>query len=810
MIVPGSANPLLLAGGAAKPAISGSLRFRGSATAYLNRTPISAGTSSSVFSISFWAKRGAFGITGYLFDAFQDANNRFYVTFLSDDTIQICQIVSGASTLNFKTTAVFRDPSSWYHFLVSINSGASGAQKCRLWVNGVENTVWTTSLNATFTTATWNTTNQHRIAQYGGGGANCFDGYMSDINFIDGLALTANDFGQFNATTGVWEAKSYTGAYGTNGFKLDFSDNTTTTTLCQDKSGNNNHWTPTNISLANDATYDSMIDVPPVYGLTAGVQPRGNYCVLNPIGNGGNGTVSNGNLSYSSPSWMCVSGTMFFSSGKFYFEARVTSSALSAMYGVINDSFPSSAYASYPGASPYGWALQSSPTGTGKWNNNLSSNLSNDVQALGDVYTVAFDVDAGKIWFGKNGVWYGGGDPSTGANAAYINLTGKLSPVVSGNAASDVVAANFGQQPFKYTPPSGFRSLCSTNLPEPSIVNGAAHMAAVTYTGDGTGTKKVSTGFKPDLVWIKDRTTAYDNHLFDSVRGLNSLVSNDANIEGFYDTHLTSYDANGFTLATGDPRYIVYINKLNDQYISWNWKGGSSTIPTGGTITPTGASVNVAGGFSVIGYTGNGVAGATVPHGLGAAPSLIIIKCRSNAISAPAWIVYHSTLGETKSIELSATSAAVVGNWAWNDTAPTPSVFSLGPSSTLNTSGFTYIAYCWTPIAGYSSFGSYTANASTDGPMVFTNFRPKFILLKNTTRILDWIIYDSSRDLYNTETQQLYPNLGIVEDVGAKIDFLSNGFKIREGSGSGINNTSGDVYIYAAFAENPMKYSLAR
>jgi hypothetical protein len=266
------------------------------------------------------------------------------------------------------------------------------------------------------------------------------------------------------------------------------------------------------------------------------------------------------------------------------------------------------------------------------------------------------------------------------------------------------------------------------------------------------------------------------------------------NVNGFNARRNTTYNQN---------------NIQNTTYVGWQWNAGSgsSTVPTGGSITPTGASINVSAGFSVIAYTGT-VANATIPHGLGATPSLIITKRRTTFTSG--WGVWHTALSGTQYLLLNTTDATLTAATAWNSTTPTSIVFSVGNASFCNGSVDSYIAYCWAPVSGYSAFGTYTANASTDGPMVFLNFRPRFVLLKNTTRALDWITYDSSRDLYNTETQQLYPNLFSAEAAGANIDFLSNGFKIRGASGSGINNTSGDVYIYAAFAENPFRMALAR
>jgi hypothetical protein len=1010
--------------------ISRSLRFRSSASAFLSRTPSVAGNSNA-FTFSFWAKRGALGITGYLFDAFQDANNRFYITFLSDNTMQISQIVSASATLNFQTTAVFRDCSSWYHFIVSINSAASGTQKCRLWINGVENTVWTTSVNASFTTSTWNTINQHRISQYGGGGANSFDGYIAEVNFIDGQALTPSSFGANDASTGVWGPKQYTGTYGTNGFYLPFTNtnstsqnlityseqfdnaawakpaapvapvvtaNTTTApngtttadtvtfsgstthpcfqevtvsvangatittsmyikassgssfllqcailapsaqdgysiitftggvatvspssgfmsstvtdvgngwyritatatnqtgvtaTSCRISIGQGggassifvwgaqmnygsayppyiatvasaqttattnlgadyqiaagggwNNWLSNNISVAANTTYDSMIDSPTNYA--DGGNGRGNYCVLNPISNIGNGTISNGNLSYTSgaAAWKCASGTIFVSSGKWYFEATLTSSSSSAMYGVINNNFPYSGYATYPGASPYGWALQSTTGGTGKWNNNSSTSVDAVSQAANDVYMVAFDVDAGKIWFGKNGTWYGSGDPANGTNAAYTNLTGQISPVISTVSASDIAALNCGQRPFAYTPPSGFLALNTQNLPTPTIANGAQNFDATIYIGNNANNRSITNSalMRPDLVWVKDRSDVNFNILFDSVRGGFSLYSN---ITGAEDNMSSSYGwSNAAPSNTGfvvDKGTNNALNNNSNSYVGWQWKAGGAptvnntagagNVPTAGSVLINGAnstsalagsiaatriSANQSAGFSVVTYTGTG-ANATVGHGLGVAPSMIMIKDRDSSTNGGA--VYHTSIGATKFLKLFQTTTGTDGeatdNTVWNGGSPTFSstVFSVGTSVRTN-SVDKYVAYCFASVAGYSAFGSYTGNGSADGPFVYTGFRPRWVIIKRSDSTSNWFIHDTSRDPFNVSQSNLYAELSSAEDTLAagNMDFLSNGFKSRTGSGSNPN-VSGGTYIYAAFCELPFKTSRAR
>jgi hypothetical protein len=258
-------------------------------------------------------------------------------------------------------------------------------------------------------------------------------------------------------------------------------------------------------------------------------------------------------------------------------------------------------------------------------------------------------------------------------------------------------------------------------------------------------------------------------------------------------------------------QYHPNINEAGDTYVAWNWKaGGSAVTNTAGSISSQ-VSANPTAGFSIVTYTGTG-SNATVGHGLGVAPKMIIVKGRSNVDN---WQVYHSDLTSASyRILLNSNAAATSQPAVWNSTAPTSSVFSLGTGVSVNQSGETFVAYCWAEIAGFSSFGSYAGNGLTNGPFVYTGFRPKFVLIKRTiTTGSSWFIMDSTRSTTNVTTLGLSPDTAGVEFTGSSTtipfyDILSNGFKVR-GTSTGMNSAS-DTYIYAAFAENPFKNSLAR
>ena len=316
----------------------------------------------------------------------------------------------------------------------------------------------------------------------------------------------------------------------------------------------------------------------------------------------------------------------------------------------------------------------------------------------------------------------------------------------------------------------------------------------VLYTGNGSTQSISGIGFQPDWTWIKRRNGATFHLLTDSVRGVTKqLYSNDVTAENTNSSHITSFDSNGFSLGSaGD------VNSSSDTFVSWNWlAGGSASSNTDGDITST-VSANTTSGFSIVSYTGNGGT-ATVGHGLGVVPKMIIAKRRSETGN---WDIYNSNLGNNKSIFLNTTDASFTDN-TWNSTTPTSSVFTVG-NNNVNRSGTTLIAYCFAEKKGFSKFGSYTGNGSTDGTFVYTGFKPAFVLAKKTNeQFTSWIILDNKRaNSFNPIEKRIFANLSNAEDSSSNYcDLVSNGFKFRT-SDNNANDTD-DSYIYMAFAESP-------
>lgn len=795
--------------------LSRSLRFRSSASASLSRTPASAGNRQK-WTWSGWIKRGALGTNNCFFS---QGNNIFVARFNNNtDVLEVYDVTGGPYQLQLITSQVFRDPSAWYHLVIATDTTqATASNRVKIYLNGTQITAFST---ATYYSQNYNTevnttdvTNIGALAFVG----QYFDGYLTEINFVDGSQLTPSSFGSTNSVTGVWQPARYTGTYGTNGFYLPFTDNSALTTssnvgLGKDFSGNGNYWTTNNISITAGVTYDSMTDVPTLTSATAA-----NYCVANAVNAPTNSAITNGNLTVDgggSAQYSFAQSTFALPSGTYYFEATLsTATATSNGLGLLLPTV-SKNITTYSTSGVYAINWGNTNQISSITNGGTAVTISTTNWANGDIIQVAYNATNGNIWFGRNGTYYpatnGGtvGSPAANTNPTVVGVAG-LTPTAINYGNGTKWDLNFGQRPFAYTPPTGFVALNTYNLPTSTIVKGNTVMDATLYTGTLLSNSITNAaGFKPDLVWLKSRSAATDHELTDSVRGVTkSLTSNSTAAEATDVQGLTAFNSNGFTVGTN-----LNYNNLAATYVGWQWQAGqgTNTTNTSGTITST-VSVNASAGFSVVTYTGTGVNGATVGHGLGVAPSWIIVKSRS--ASGQDWRVYTATVGNTGVVSLNTTDAAVTGQSGfWNNTSPTSSVFSLGSSASTNGNGTTYVAYCWASIAGFSAFGSYTANGVADGPFIYTGFRPKFIMVKNyEANNTNWTMLDTSRDTYNGMQNVLLAESSAAETTGSTppyCDAVANGFKLR--SGNAYMNYSTSKYIYMAFAENPFKNALAR
>jgi hypothetical protein len=772
----------------------------------LNRTP-ATDTNRRTYTFSFWYKRGTLNSGANIgIGCVGSSSSNCQRIMFSLDSLRFDQVVGGTVTGALVTTQVFRDPSAWYHIVIACDTTqATAANRWKIYVNGSQVTSFSTATYiAQNDQGYYNTTVAHVWGYADPTPTYYADGYMAEVNFVDGQQLTPSSFGSTNSTTGVWQPAKYTSTYGTNGFYLPFTDNSALTTssnvgLGKDFSGNANYWVTNNISLTAGVTYDSMTDVPTLTSATAA-----NFAVLNPLNKAANDTISNANFLFTGGTSGAIGfcpATIGVSSGKWYWEVTYGSAVASggAYVGIVTTTTQNSGnFGAGQFAGGYDYNLR-----TGQKYNNGTSTAYGATATTGDIIGVALDLDGGTLTYYKN---------NTSQGTAFTSLSGTFAPEVGHDDYRDpAFSINFGQRPFSYTPPSGYVALNTYNLPASTVPNGASYMAATLYTGTGASLTVANTvgsaSFQPDLVWIKSRSAATDHKLTDVVRGVTkALISNTTGAETTDTNGLTAFGSTGFTVGT-DTNY----NNSATTYAAWNWKaGGTGVSNTNGTITST-VSANTTSGCSVIKYISNGTNGATVGHGLGVAPSLVIVKCTYTG-TTQAWAVYHASLGATQYLTLQSTDAATTSSAYWNNTAPSSSVFTIGTSNdvNINSSVYTYAAYCFAAIKGFSAFGSYTGNGSTDGPFVYLGFRPRFVMVKRTDSTGDWQILDSSRSTYNAADARLIADLNIAEinNTGGNTDFLSNGFKFKNVNGD--DNASGGTFIYAAFAESPFQNSLAR
>jgi hypothetical protein len=783
-----------------------SARFNDNDSAYLYRTPSSSGSQDAT-TISVWVKRGNQGIYSSIFwqgnSADGNHNNSTYAYWNTDNSIQFISETSGSAVGRVETTPLYRDSSGWYHLVFVYDSAnATANDRMRIYVNGERvtaldiNTMPSQNADSQF-----NRTD--RILRLGGsaGSATAYfaDCYFSQYVLVDGQALDPTSFGE--SKNGIWVPKDVSGlTFGTNGFYLDFADSSA---LGNDVSGNNNDFTSSGLTSS-----DQMADT-----------PTNNFATLNPLARvAGEHTFSDGNMvdqhTCGLAEWHIICGTIALpSTGKYYWETSVTT-GIYLICGLVKstyqfNSMPATGY-QYIGLNT---ELYNQGFGYGYDGSTRDSTSGSSVSVAtgttfttNDVIGIAVDMDNKTIAFYKNNTLVTTLTPNT------FTDDDSWVPAFCTYNVNDVVTVNFGQLGFTYTPPTDFLALSTANLPEPTIGPNSTTktdevFAPILYTGNGTSQSISTLEFQPDFTWIKDRDTAYNHMLFDVLRGATKyLNSNTINAEATDAQSLSSFNSNGFSVGNN-----VAVNTNTEDYVAWNWKAnGSGVSNTDGSITST-VSANQDAGISIVSYTGNNSASATVGHGLSSSAAMILLKDRD--VGNNNWRAWHKDLTTNYWMYLNLTnaqaSAALDGGLRNVDS----STFGFINGTTqgveaVNRTGGEFIAYCFSEVEGFSSFGSYTGNGSSDGPMIFTGMRPAFVIVKQSNVARGWYIFDSARDTYNAVDDYLRADDSAAEANLDSYDFLSNGFKLRNNNAS--FNQSGGTYIYMAFAENPFKYSNAR
>ena len=812
--------------------LANSLRFNDDDASILYRTPSSTGNQKT-FTWSGWVKRGNISTAQYILSAWQDGSNHFQMGFVNSsgtaaDTLRVYAYTS-AFTFQYVTNAMFRDISSWFHLLLSVDTTqAAAGDRVKIYVNGNQITSFSTLTNPNQNVDCFVNKNiMHNLGRQVDSGSHYFDGYLSDVHLIDGQALTPTSFAE--EYYGVWAPKAYSGSYGTNGFKLNFANSAD---IGNDVSGQNNDWTSTNFG-----TFDVFPDSPTI-----------NFCTLNPLTKrrdvSNNVTFYQGNLGAVYPNaggnQTYSFGTHSMSSGKWYYEVYMFATGSNTTVGIgsqLDADASGSNHVIYRN------------TGDVSTNAGGSSSGNGASYANGDVVGCAFDLDNGTVKFYKNGALQ--------STITGISTTTTYMPYVRGTT-SEQILTNFGQDStfsgtisaasnadangignFKYTVPSDHLAICSKNFAESTINTSLDdrpedYFNTVLNTGNGAAGSFTGVGFQPDFVWAKNRTNAYYNELWDAIRGVNStLFSNDTSAQDTTTNRLVSFDSDGFSYGTSSN---LYVNSTNS--VAWCWKAGgtptasnsntsgamtansvslngtlqSSYTPSGSpTQYPTKMSINTKAGFSIVGWTGAGAI-RTLPHGLNSTPEMMILR----GLDARVWSVYHKNIANAGYyMQLNSSNAQSADGAMFNSTAPDANLFTIGTYNYVN--NVNYIGYFWHSVPGYSRIGFYQSSGFADGVFVELGFKPAWIMIKSATAGRNWTIWDNVRGHANSvgagsnpNTTTLFANAANAEthNTGYAVDFTANGFKTR-GQGGEINTTN-EKMMFMAFAEDPFKYSEAK
>ncbi|MGY8734268.1 MAG: DUF7483 domain-containing protein, partial [Pirellulales bacterium] len=548
--------------------IDQSIRFNDDDSAHLVAT-LGSASDGDKFTISAWVKRGNLGTDATIFSGGTSSSNDSLLKFETDNTLRFYDLQTSFKW-NYITTALFRDPSAWYHIVAVVDlAGETTANRVKIYVNGVRITSFSTESQAPlFMTPVINSAVTHAWGRDEGNDNQYFDGYIAEMNFVDGLALTPTSFGETN-DDGVWIPKAYSGAYGNNGFFIDGRDSSD---LGDDESGNGNDFTSS--GLAAD---DQVVDT-----------PTDNYATLNPLNTVAPVVLSNGNLSgtYAGGAYQtATSGTISVNSGKWYWEvnvATVGASYIGLALADIRILGLEGTNTTFNSGDAYVYGM------SGHKFNGFTAVAYGATYTSGDVVGVAFDADAGTLTFYKN---------NSSQGVAYTGLTSGPYMFIDFLYSGAVHNVNFGQLGFTYTPPTGFSALSTANLPTPTITDGSTAFQTTLYTGNGTAigsgglavSQSENSTFQPDLVWIKRRNSTVQHALTDAVRGVTKELNSDAfTAESTVAEGLTTFGSSGFTVGS-DASY----NTSSAPYVAWQWKAnGSGSSNEDGSINTTATSVN--------------------------------------------------------------------------------------------------------------------------------------------------------------------------------------------------------------------------
>ena len=846
-----------------------SLRFDSEDTAYLYRTN-SSNSNKRKFTWSGWLKKSVvFTSTATANQTIvlgggasnTDPNDSLYFDAQAVGSLNMNRLssyyymgnASGYVDYSEETTRVFEDPSAWFHVVLAVDTTQSTASnRIRYYINGTEQT----SKTQYYGQVPQNTDlsiNDNVLQNIGRsiniGDSRTFNGYMAEINFVDGFQYDPSYFGE--TKNGIWIAKKYTGSYGTNGYRLNFkstdlnvsggavsdprgSGTNLPNNSIADASGQGNHWTISGVG-AEDFVEDS---------------PENNFATLNSFIKAHTAlTYLKGNLKITRGSvdaYSLAMSTLAVKTGKWYAELRPQGTITSGnhMVGVCVTNVKDQS-----SGDPYlqNGQINYVALGNGHVDDGGSINAStfsgSTSFGAGDIVGVALDLDSSTrtVKFYKNN--------SLVNTSSYGNLSSEFDDEHIGFMSiffgTNTCMWNFGQDStfagqisaggnadgngigdFAYSPPSGHLALCTANFSDDnfatigpsSATRGIDHFGTLTYTSDGNAVNIVSgandnngtaiggeINFSPDWVWIKRRNASNNHQVFDTIRGTNVLVPNENGNQSDYSSYFAFLSSsNGFRL----PAASANMNANGGTYVAWNWLagGGSSVTNNDGSIAST-VSANTTAGFSIVKATSPSSGTWTVGHGLGATPTFVIQKYLA---SNSRWTVFHNTLTSGQYLGLNESNAVASSgtpfNFTFNSTV-------IGGNSNYDATSTDVIYYVFRDIEGFSKIGTYTGNGDVNGAFVYTGFRPAFLLYKSTGSG-NWLIDDDVTQTFNPDSNYLVADTADLEGdtttntAGHVFDILSNGFKMRNTNSA--RNADGSTYIYLAFARAPFKFANAR
>ena len=729
--------------------------------------------------------------------------------------------IAGANAGLANSDSIQIDPAMWYHFVMAVDTTQStSTNRIRWYLNGEELPI--DSENRT------HMTQNADLAYFGSGsyiyvGSGPYDwsGYVAETYFIDGQQLDPTAFGEYD-DSGIWKPKAYTGSYGNNGFFLefknssDFAEDSGPNSLTIETNNLDSTHSATDTPTNSFATFNVMSNTNATYGVTA-------Y-----VGSG----IANGATHWQDAdtnTWSSNISTLGVKNGKWYAEfSNIGSECMAGVTIQENNGYYLNNYigqrsdTEHPGIAYYG--------SNGYKYYNATSGTYGSTYTTTDVIGVALDMDNGYVYFSKNGTWQNSGDPTSGSSG-----TGGLAIPTSLRASMNhwgigvskynnnkLVKANWGGLPgftissgnadangygnFEYAPPSGYYAMCTKNIAEfdpPAVDDPSAYFQISKWSGTGSTqsiTHDGNSDMQPDFVWIKQTSGAENNIYFDSTRGAEKGLLTDSNAsETTYNSSLTSFNSDGFTLGTS--------NAVNGSgsFVSWAWKanGGTTSTNSDGDIDSL-VQVNTDAGFSIVRYNPSNTTSRNIGHGLGQIPGMIWIRNRSKLEDTICWLRSEGNGGwriNSNAAYNTATSTLING--------ATSSTFNVGSDLSVNGNytALGFIAYCFVEKEGFSKFGMYHGNGEADdhGPFIYTGFKPAFVLIKYASSSAQGIVLDDERPGYNEydASNRLFPALAQAESRSQDvITMLSTGFQIR--SIDLDYNTENGRYLYWAFAAHPM------